>query len=49
VVVLGEVILARIDPQHTEQVNGNLVSNALRYVPSGGQISACNPYQADYR
>jgi signal transduction histidine kinase len=27
-----------VDPQRTEQVIGNLVSNALRYVPSGGRI-----------
>jgi hypothetical protein len=29
-VALGEVNLARIDPQRTEQVSGYLVSNALR-------------------
>jgi signal transduction histidine kinase len=29
---------AMLDPQRTEQVIGNLVSNALRYVPSGGRV-----------
>ena len=27
-----------LDPQRTEQVIGNLVSNALRYVPAGGRV-----------
>jgi signal transduction histidine kinase len=27
------------DPQRIEQVIGNLVNNALRYVPQGGQIT----------
>jgi signal transduction histidine kinase len=27
-----------LDPQRTEQVIGNLVSNALRYVPEGGRV-----------
>jgi len=30
--------LALVDPQRTEQVIGNLVGNALRYVPTGGKI-----------
>ena len=29
---------ALLDPQRTEQVIGNLVSNALRYVPEGGRV-----------
>ncbi len=29
---------ANIDPQRTEQIVGNLLSNALRYVPTGGKI-----------
>jgi signal transduction histidine kinase len=29
---------AMLDPQRTEQVIGNLVSNALHYVPSGGRV-----------
>jgi len=27
-----------LDPQRTEQIIGNLVSNALRYVPEGGRV-----------
>jgi signal transduction histidine kinase len=34
----SEPFLAQIDPQRTEQVIGNLVGNALRYVPSGGKV-----------
>ena len=30
--------LALLDPQRTEQVIGNLVSNALRYAPEGGRV-----------
>lgn len=29
---------AMLDPQRTEQIVGNLVSNALRYVPEGGRV-----------
>jgi signal transduction histidine kinase len=29
---------ALLDPQRTEQIVGNLVSNALRYVPEGGRV-----------
>ena len=28
----------KLDPQRTEQVIGNLIGNALRYVPEGGKI-----------
>ena len=28
-----------VDPQRTEQVIGNLISNALRYVPQGGRVA----------
>jgi two-component system sensor histidine kinase BaeS len=31
-------IEAEVDPQRTEQVIGNLISNALRYVPRGGKV-----------
>jgi signal transduction histidine kinase len=34
----GVGIQAQLDPARTEQVIGNLVSNALRYVPSGGSV-----------
>jgi signal transduction histidine kinase len=29
------------DPQRVGQIIGNLVSNALRYVPAGGHVSLC--------
>jgi signal transduction histidine kinase len=29
---------AQLDPQRTEQVIGNLIGNALRYVPEGGRV-----------
>jgi two-component system OmpR family sensor kinase/two-component system sensor histidine kinase BaeS len=29
---------ASVDPQRTEQVIGNLIGNALRYVPAGGEV-----------
>jgi signal transduction histidine kinase len=29
---------ARLDPERMEQVLGNLVSNALRYTPEGGEV-----------
>jgi signal transduction histidine kinase len=31
-------VTVQLDPERTEQVIGNLVSNALRYVPSGGRV-----------
>jgi signal transduction histidine kinase len=31
-------IEVEVDPQRTEQVIGNLISNALRYVPEGGEV-----------
>jgi signal transduction histidine kinase len=34
----AEEALALVDPQRTEQVLGNLVSNALRYTPEGGSV-----------
>jgi two-component system OmpR family sensor kinase/two-component system sensor histidine kinase BaeS len=33
-----EKALVIADPQRTEQVIGNLASNALRYVPEGGRV-----------
>jgi signal transduction histidine kinase len=33
-----EKALINVDPLRTEQVIGNLISNALRYVPEGGRI-----------
>jgi signal transduction histidine kinase len=38
--VIGEEanVRAQLDPVRTEQVVGNLVSNALRYIPAGGRI-----------
>lgn len=33
-----ENLTAHLDPQRLEQVLSNLVSNALRYVPEGGQV-----------
>jgi two-component system OmpR family sensor kinase/two-component system sensor histidine kinase BaeS len=33
-----EIRRALLDPQRTEQVIGNLISNALRYVPEGGRV-----------
>jgi len=33
-----ENVTASLDPQRTEQVVGNLISNALRYIPEGGHI-----------
>jgi signal transduction histidine kinase len=35
---VGGPCLALVDPQRTEQVIGNLVGNALRYVPTGGKV-----------
>ncbi|HEY3312160.1 MAG TPA: ATP-binding protein [Anaerolineales bacterium] len=35
----GAEALAMLDPQRTEQVFGNLVSNALRYAPEGGNVT----------
>ncbi len=34
-----QIIQANIDPQRTGQVLANLVSNALRYVPAGGEVT----------
>jgi signal transduction histidine kinase len=31
-------VKALLDPERTEQVIGNLVNNALRYIPSGGRV-----------
>jgi signal transduction histidine kinase len=33
-----EQVKALLDPQRTEQVIGNLVNNALRYIPPGGRV-----------
>ena len=34
----AEGVQIHVDPQRTEQVIGNLISNSLRYVPDGGKI-----------
>jgi signal transduction histidine kinase len=34
----GEPILVEVDPMRMEQVLGNLLANALRHTPSGGEI-----------
>lgn len=31
-------VMARVDPQRMEQIIGNLIGNALRYIPEGGSI-----------
>ena len=36
-----EVLLVRADPDRTAQVLVNLISNAIRYTPEGGEIIVC--------
>jgi len=35
----ADLPMVTVDPQRIEQVIGNLISNALRYTPSGGRVS----------
>jgi signal transduction histidine kinase len=37
-VLTGEPVIAEVDPMRMEQVLGNLLANALRHTPSGGEI-----------
>lgn len=43
----GDLPLIQIDPDRMVQVLGNLVSNALRYTPSGGQVTLSAGRQAN--
>ena len=45
----GELPQIDADPQRMAQVLANLVANALRYTPEGGQIALCAAYIADCR
>jgi signal transduction histidine kinase len=38
-VVLPDALPARANPDHLAQVLGNLLSNAVRYTPTGGEVS----------
>ena len=38
----------RVDPDRMAQVLGNLISNALRYTPAGGQVTLAAQRQADH-
>ena len=42
-----EPCLCTLDPQRSEQIFGNLINNALRFVPSGGKVRVILERQPD--
>jgi two-component system sensor histidine kinase BaeS len=40
----GEIPPLEVDPQRMEQAIGNLIGNALRYIPNGGQVNISIQY-----